>query len=377
MSGRKLFYTRLIKEWAYQWEVIRTILDWSIMLYIAIPAIIIAPFLYIDFWQYIELYWYKGIPFPVLLIGIHLLFLSGNFRTYQMEADLLHLIQQKNILSKLKIHAFLFSLIYLSLGTAFVFILLLPVLVLMYDFSSTDVVLLYLALLAFRVIYLTLKKLMNGTLDKVIFLSLNLIASMLFILSFQPIIYGLGSMFLIIIVIFYHLSQLTKNNRLFFKEIEIESTERIRYVQLLLHFSMEVEKEKHSSKKRPLILFRGSKKIFSERTEENGVLEVLLKGFLRNRSLVTLYCQQTLLTTSAIILLPIWLKWVIFICFVFFINYWLKNMYRKLMAHSFFHVVPFNKDLKQPVWKRFRKWILFPAISITGGVSLIFTLSLL
>lgn len=374
MTGRKLFIQRLFQEWHFQWRVIQSVLDWTIMLYIAIPPIIVAPFLYIDAWKYVHFYWSDQIPFFMLLLLILLLATRGNFRTYLMEADLLYLLQRKTLLHQLKLYSFLSSSLQIILNVTFIFILILPILVLIYQFTPKDVLLLYLAVSAFRFLFLTFKKIINQTFKRWMIYFLTFIISTLLILNINSMIYVMGSILCILVIFIFHTTQITKTNRWFLKEIEIENIERNRYIKLILNFSMEVEKETNHQSKRPFLFFRQSKRLFMIYNGENGLLEILLKAFLRNKSYLTSYFQLMIWTIFAVIVLPIWLKWVVFICFIFFINSWLKSLYNKMLASHFFYVVPYNKDLLNEVRIRFKKWMSLPVIILIGILSGLLTL---
>lgn len=374
MKGRKLFIQRLFQEWHFQWRVIQSVLDWTIMLYIAIPSIIMAPFLYMDAWKYVHFYWSDQIPFFMLLLLILLLTARGNFRTYLMEADLLYLLQRKTLLHQLKLYSFLSSSFQIILNVTFIFILILPILVLVYQFTPTDVLLLYLAVSSFRFLFLTFKKIINQSFKKWMIYFLTFIISTVLILNINSVIYVMGSILCIFVIFIFHLTQITKTNRWFLKEIEIENIERNRYIKLILNFSMELEKETNHQSKRPFRFFRQSKRLFMIHNRENGLLEILLKAFLRNKSYLTSYFQLMIWTIFAVIVLPIWLKWVVFICFIFFINSWLKSLYNKMLASHFFYVVPYNKDLLKAVWIRFKKWMSLPVIILIGVLSGLLTL---
>lgn len=374
MSGRQLFTKRLLQELKVQWGVIRSVFDWTIILYMAIPAMILIPFLYVDAWQNIHLYWSEKIPFSILFLIVLLLSTRGNFRTYAMEADLLYVIQRKKLFYQMKLHSFLFSVFQLVAGVAFIFILLLPIFILMYQFAPIEVLSLYLAICAFRLLFLTLKKIMNRTLYKWIFFPLTFIIAARVILHTDTVLLGVLSIIFIFIIIIFHLTKIIKTNRLFYKEIEIEHEERIRYIKLIFTFSMEVEKEITDQRKKPIFLFRKSRRIFKKRNGENGLLELLLKAFVRNKSHLTLYCQFVIVTLYAITVSPVVLKWFFFLCSCFAVNYWLKALYTEMLKNSFFAVVPFEQELTNVVWLRFKRWIALPAITFIGVFTLILTI---
>ncbi len=369
MKGRKLFFKRLFQEWRYQLGVIRSVVDWTILVYLVVPALVLAPFLYRDAWEYIELYWSAQIPFPFLLLVILLFSSGGNFRTYLLEADLLHLIQRKRLLHALKLAGFLLSLAQLIIGVALIVIIALPVLILIYQFSTMEVLHLSLAIIAFRLLFLTLKKIITRNLYKWILFPMFFVLTLGLIVNLDSVIVGIGGSVCAIAIVIFHLTQLTKTNRWFLRELEIESAEVTRYIKLIFAFSMEVEKEFVSTRKRPFWFYRKSGRIFAARNSENGLLELLLKAFLRNRGHVTTYLQLTMITSSAIIVLPIWLKWIVYLLFLFFFHIWLMSIFDKMQTSPFFSVVPFEKDQSHSVWIRFKKRLYLPSIVFVGLVA--------
>nr|WP_295972291.1 ABC transporter permease [uncultured Bacillus sp.] len=366
MTGRQLFCKRLKEEWTYQWNIIKTVLDWTIILYLVIPTVVIGSFMYAEAWQSIELYWSSLIPFPLLLLVLLLLTASGNFRTYLQEADLLYLLQQKPLLHGLKRYGLAWSSFTIMTGTALIFVFILPILLQSYQLSLPEVFHLYIALLAFRLLMITCKKIISRTLTKWLVYPLLFAAVFALLFSVRPVLYGIVGFVCIILLYLYQLSQLTKTNRWFQREIEMEKAERIKYIKVILNFSNEVEKEKISTKKRPWILFPQSNRIFKTRSKENGLLELLLKSFLRSPLYLKSYYQMTTVTIVAIIILPLWLKWLVFIAFFFFISSWLKSIFNKMKKHSFFAVAPYKEELEDAVWPRFNRWITLPAVSVIG-----------
>jgi ABC-2 type transport system permease protein len=374
MTGEKLIIQRFMKESKYQWGIIRTVLDWTILLYLAIPAVVIAPFLYVDVWENIHQYWSPSLPIALLLAPVLFLAASGNLRTYLTEADLLFLLQRKKILHRLKLYGFLSSLLRLILGVGAIIILILPILFKIYQFQPTDVLWLYIAVSAYRLLFLTLKKVINRPLYKWLCFPTAYIVSIVLILNIAPILYGIGSIVLILILFTFHITQIAKTNRWFLKEIEIEDTERARYIKLILNFSMEVEKEEFKQKTRPLFFWRKSGRLFTERSQENGLLEILLKAFLRNRGYLVTYFQIIMVTISAIIMLPLGLKWLVFMAFYIFLNFWLKSLFNKMLSSHFFTVVPYNKELSTTIWIRFKKRMSLPITIFIAVLLILLTL---
>ncbi|MFC2947752.1 ABC transporter permease [Virgibacillus sediminis] len=289
MSGKQIFIRRLVREYKFQWSVIRSILDWSIILYAVLPLILIAPFIYMEAWNLTHLYWSDSIPFTVLLFALLLFCLKGKIRTFAMEADLLHLIQQKPTFVQLKRYGLLYTALQLLVETAFIGVIFLPILMLIYNFSLVDALLLALLLCTFRFFAATVKKAASRALTKWIILVAAFILVYLFALFTSPWLYGVGSIVAFSLIYIYHYTVMTITNRLFLKEVEIEKAERMKYIKFLLTFSNDVHVEpiKNSQNNKPFFLFPDSKRIFKTRNKLNGLLEVLLKSFLRDKRLLT------------------------------------------------------------------------------------------
>lgn len=372
MTGKKIFMKRFIREWHFHWNVIHSVIDWTITLYVLVPALIIAPFLYADFWRNIPIYWDGQLPFSLLLLVILFLSAGGNIRTYLFDADLLFLIQRRDILGQLKKGGFLFSIFLAFSGVALIFIVVLPVLVNIYHFSLIEILCLYLAVCAFKLFILTIKKTIDRTIYRWILYLVLFIGSVRLIASLSSVLYGICGAVCILAVVCFHMAQLKKTNR-WFRELEIDERERNKYIKFILHFSAEVEKQPVSRRKKPLLLFRHSGRLFKKRDKEHGLLELLLKTFLRNKSYVFSYYQIIVVTCLAITVLPLWLKWIVAIIFNFFVNAWLKILFKKMLANDFFTVVPLNDQIKDSVWVRFSKWVSLPPVLVILGLTAILT----
>ncbi|TGA97683.1 ABC transporter permease [Sporolactobacillus shoreae] len=373
MSGNKLFIKRFLQQLHDQWNVIRSVLDWSIMLYIAIPAAAIAPFLYADIWRNIHSYWDTHLPVSLLLTLILLLSGRGNIRTYLMDADLLFLIQKRRQTHQLKRCGFLTSLLSLFLFEIVLFVLALPVLTQIYHYPLVQVLSLYLAVSAFKLSLMTIKKITDSVITRWLFIILAYSLADILLLTVAPALWAICSAFCSIIMIYLNVTQLKKTNR-WVKDLEIESTEQTKYIKLILNFSTGIEKPSVTRRKKPLILFHRSARIFKKRTKENGLLELLLKTFLRSGPNVLSCIQLVSVTCIAVFLLPVWLKWSVYALFIWFMNVWLKILFRKMSGNVFFNVVRFDPTIADPVLLRFQRWLAVPPIIFTGIVVLLSTI---
>ncbi|AWQ14390.1 ABC transporter permease [Bacillus velezensis] len=116
MTGRALFFQRLFHYWRYQWKVFQTVIDWTVALYIVLPAAAFAVYQYAD--------WLNGrgllngaagvLGWGWLYVFSALLLCTGFIHTFLLEADHVFLVHAKHLMQKLKRYALLYSM-FLSL----------------------------------------------------------------------------------------------------------------------------------------------------------------------------------------------------------------------------------------------------------------------
>lgn len=374
MTGSQLFLQRWKNEWNFKFSIIRSVIDWTIFLYLLIPGIFFFAIFYKEFWLHPSSYWMDFIPFWGLLGIMVMLNTGGNIRTFQHEADALHLLQENRLLFTLKTYGLMTTLLNSLITTGIIIGIALPVLLQIYHLDSVDICYLFINLFATKLLILTLRKMIHHKIIKrfMIFISILIIIFIIYVLPFYltGIIGLLGS---IMLISFLSL-KVNKNRYLFMRELEIEQEERNKYIQWIYQFSSEIEKESVLYRKKPLLLFRNSARIFQVRNEETGLLELLLKSFLRNRQYVMSYYRMLAISCVAIFLSPLWIKWLLYIAYFFFIDFWISHIVKKSLHHPFFKLVTVKEDVKLLVTHRFQKMVRLPGILIIGGLVVVFSL---
>src|SRR5690625_1105819 len=101
MSSWQIFFQRLINEWKFQISVFRTILDWTVIVYIVLPIVVIFSFIYCSWWIEIP-DWSILLPNGIFFFIFYLFSLTGQVRTYVQDADQLFLLKHNNIFLILK-----------------------------------------------------------------------------------------------------------------------------------------------------------------------------------------------------------------------------------------------------------------------------------
>lgn len=94
ITPTQLFFRRAGSDWKYQYGVWKTAVDWTVALYIVIPAVLIGLNGYALLWKN-QYGWMEGLSFSWLLIALYLFTWSGRIRTFMEEGDQLFLLQRK------------------------------------------------------------------------------------------------------------------------------------------------------------------------------------------------------------------------------------------------------------------------------------------
>jgi|SRR5690625_2166142 len=375
MIGRTLFFRRLREEGLFQLKVLHSVFDWVIMIYIALPALIILPFFYVDMWRNIDLYWSVEIPFNVILLLVLLFLLRGNFRTFVIEADILFVTRRKRLFQSLKRWALFYSIGQVIIVIGLLVVLLLPILVGIYGFMWTDIIFLIFLLIGYQLLQQTIKKFVLHRFVKGLLASLLLIGTLFAWQLISEIVLFLISTFIILAVLYLQARFSVQTNKYFLQELDIERTERVRYIQLIYNLSREIKKTPRRYLSKPYF-FYPSKRIFrdSGNHQQKGLLELAMKGFMRDRTLIMSYLNLFNLSIVAIFLLPIWLKWVVLLFYLFALNTWLRSVYDNLLDHPFFTVVRCDKDTLQTTWHQFKKWLAYPTMLLVGVITVLLSL---
>jgi|SRR5690625_637729 len=375
MTGRKLFWHRLYKELTFQLGVIRSVVDWTILVYFVVPAIIVSPFFYRDMWNNIHLYWDAVIPVELLILMLFLVLIRGNFRSFIDEADQLFVLRHTHIFQSLKQWAFFFSIVQLSLGIASFIILLLPIFYRIYEYSAQNIVLLFIVLVAYRMLQFSIKKNIRHHLFKWVLLILCLYVFMLSWQTLSDSLLIVLSIFVIITTYYVQFTFFIKSNQYFLQELDLERSERVRNIQLIFSFSQEIEKIPRRYLKKPLFFFPSKRMLRPNRNKpENGLLEVLLKNFMRDRVLIMSYLNLITLSCIAIFFMPVWLKWLVFIFFAFAASAWVRSVFDRLLDHPFFKMITYDENIYFPTWLKFRRILAFPVILLVGLLAFVMSM---
>lgn len=340
IKSGSLFRRRLLQHWKFQYGVWRIAIDWTVMLYLLIPGLLIGGYFYKSWWQEMPS-WSEPVPF-ILLIGIvFLLCWTSSLRLFIEAPDQLFLRQQASWIQTLIRRGLMYSTIWHLFFGAVLVMLFAPFLVNRYGLTTQQLILFMALTMLLKTTLAFARNLVNGrlvgwlrwvTMVALFFLvGLGFRYTVVYILPNTT--WGLAVIMAALVVVWVLLfrERLARHGR-FLEDVRQEELQQMKVVVLLL--GNYVDKKIKTRRTRPWI-FRTSQQIFKERNSVHGLTELCVKSFIRSNQQLRLYVQFTGLCIVAVLMVPVTIKWIIWIILAFPFAYWLSLYWKKTASASY------------------------------------------
>ncbi|WP_421380666.1 ABC transporter permease [Bacillus salacetis] len=317
MSSFKLFFKRFRNNFLFQYNVIKSVADWTVMLYIIIPTVVIGGMIYRSWWIEIP-EWAVSIPFELFFLIPFLYILTGYFRTYILGADQVFLVKHYKVFLGLKKWGVSSTYGMTLILTAGIGVLIAPFWLQHYN-TGLFVLLIYLLfLLSSKWSHMAIKgklaRLQKGWRRTLLFYLTIIVQLQLWGAAYQFIYHRQYIILAAEIIVLMTASFVMNRRRIHSKnsiqrDLRIEGDLKVKWISLIFMFSYQVEKELVSSERTRPRLFSKSQVVFKRRTPFFGYLELFTKALIRNFTYSTTYFQSIgALTFSQVVLPPLWLK---------------------------------------------------------------------
>ncbi|TXR99031.1 ABC transporter permease [Bacillus sp. SH7-1] len=371
---KKQFYNRLRHELRRKWKSIRSITDWTVALYIIIPALIFIGIYYRSLWIE-ELSMGETVYFGLGLLAFYVMTYVRGVRSFFEQADSLFLISYPAHMKKLIQYGLTYTFIRIVITNVVVVVVMLPVLLKSIGVTKVQVVLFWLFFTVFRFMLSLLTRCIHVRVGKrwllwiiknVIFsISLSFFGVSLFFIYKNPFysILCIGlAVFLIIVLIKEKLNY--KNS--FFKEVEKEKEESMRWTSGIMQVGGHAAKPSSSNKK-PWMFPRSKK--FLGKKKDYRIVESFLKEFFRTSSARIFYIQIVCISTVSIIMSPRWISAIILVFTLVAISRYARDYWTEFTKKMFLHLYCDEGKLLLLRWKADR-YLLLPVILLYGIVIL-------
>ncbi|USK99046.1 ABC transporter permease [Bacillus tropicus] len=371
---KQQFYKRLRHELGRKWKSIRSITDWTVALYIIIPAFIFMGIYYRSLWTE-ELSMGETIYFGLGLLAFYVITYGRGVRSFFEQADSLFLISYPAHMQKLIQYGMTYTFIRIAITNVLVVVAMLPVLMKSIGVTKIQVVLFWLFFTVFRFLLSLLTRFIHVRVGKrwllwitknVIFsISLSFFGLSLFLIYKNP-FYSILSIGLAVFLIIVLITEKLNYKNYFFKEIEKEKEESMRWTSGIMQVGGHAAKPSSSNKK-PW-MFPRSKKFLGKKTDYR-IVESFLKEFFRTSSARIFYIQIVCISTVSIIMSPKWIVAIILAFVLFAISRYARDYWTEFAKKMFLHLYCDEGKLLLLRWKADR-YLLLPVILLYGIVIL-------
>jgi ABC-2 type transport system permease protein len=370
IDARKLFRRRLISEWRFQYRVWKMAVDWTVALYIVIPALLVAGYQYVSWWRDMP-GWGQAVPETAWLIVLYISCGFGSVRLFLEEADQLFLIRNAEWMKRLKGSGVGYSLTVRVFLSMLAVGLVAPFLVQVHGYGTSRLLLLAAlavatgthTLLAGRIITLRLSRFLGWIANTAAFIVLG--AAFVTAGGSGAAWLWTAALTLLLAVSTVFLVKLRLGmSHAFYQDAAYESDQRMKFVALLLGHIVP-KPSKILKRTKPLVL-RNSRTLFGKRTPDRVLAETIVKSFFRSGTQVRLYVQFTLACSFGLLLMPVTVKWLFWLAVSLPLAYWVKMYGKEVQASSFVKLFPWRDEDRVKAIRRATPLLFVPAYALTG-----------
>ncbi|WP_044022891.1 ABC transporter permease [Bacillus sp. SG-1] len=317
MSSLHLFFKRIRNSFLFQYNVIKSVADWTVMLYLIVPSAVIGTMIYRSWWMEIP-EWIVPLPFELFFLIPFFYILTGYFRTCLLEADQVFLTKHPKILLGLKKWGVFSSYGNTLLFTAAIGLLIAPFWLLHFNAGIMSLLSFLTFILSSKWSHMAVKGILVGLRKNwkrtLLFYLAIIMQLQMWGIAYRLIDHGQYMILALVNTLLIASSFLINRKRIYSKnsmqrDLRIENKLKMKWIRLIFMFSHQVEKEPVSAERNRPRLLRKSQPIFKKRTPFHGYLELFVKVLIRNFQYSATYFQSIgALSFSQIVLPALWLK---------------------------------------------------------------------
>ena len=347
-----MFQKRLLASYQFNFRLWKSILDWTVIAYIAIPNIIIGFFLYRDFLLSNPSFTISPTIFLTVFFFCSLFLCKSSIRFFIYDADLLFLRQNVKKFLAIRTNAILYNFVSYNLLVMILLALISPLL-LVANFTFIDLIKIFAILNLISVIRI----IVNYSVHKwYLQWPLFLLCHAIIIFTFFAIPL---SIYIISLLIFYvWLIKKVYSNHNWSTEISWEYEAFYKWMKIIYTVGEETRYYLPKKPKAPVVILAKKRK-FSRHRIDN----LIYKTFLRKFNYISLPLRLILLCFGLLFILPTWGKVVVLMITIFGLFIALNSILKEIKQAPFFQLMTISEDQWYTSKLRIQKRLLYPVIT--------------
>jgi ABC-2 type transport system permease protein len=369
---KQLFYKRLYAEWKDKYQAILSIIDWTIIIYIIMPAMIFSGLYYKSWWEEFPA-WIYNVPSFVLFFVLYTLAVRGEVRSFLEAGDQLFLIQYPHYVKEIVGRGIVYTFLRMMLSSIVIIGILLPFLVHWLQLGAMQIAWLYSFFTLFRFTFSFFNRFLRCSKPSwwkklLISTAVRIISTAVFIsgciVGAKYGLAGAGYLLFLSAIIFLFIKRKLHNRHHFATEVQRENDCRMRWTRMILVRGMIISKPSTRSQS---IFFPMSKKLFRQDTLKNRIAESYIKTYFRKNDNRTVYIQLVLASCVALIFTPVGIK-ILVVIFMVFALFQLAKAEWNVFQEGMFMKLYCEEGDRLFIASQVKGYIVFPAVMIVGSV---------
>lgn len=373
----RLFRRRMLSHWKYQISVMKSMVDWTVMLYILIPFLFIGGGLYMELWTSPLPAWLPWIP-PQIAAVLLLYMFSGNTLLFVEEGDVLFLRQHPDWMKGLMVRGISYSLIITGLKGMLFFLIVLPFLYRGFELDAGTltvwVMLASAAAWCTNLIVHRIRVSCSGLKQWIYSMILRVASFSFYLLLVEwlqniPVVSFIAVWLLLIVVILFLIQRKISMKGSFMADVREDARTRMWFTsKLLVQAVGQVPRVKSKT-----WIFRKSGRIYRSSSPDKRFAEAGVKAFLRSSENLLLYAQFSVVSIPAVLFPPAVVKIIIFPALMFLMAYLLYLRWNAFAEDEFSLVLPFTGVQQKAAGTLVVRTLMIPpafVISLVLGLSL-------
>lgn len=321
-----MFVKRLYRSYQFNFKLIKSITDWTVLLYLVVPSLIIGFFLYRDIAGNFQVFELQPIPLSLLFFGLSFFLVKPSLRLFIYDADLLFYKQQERKIHHIKLWGYSYS--FLLYNFVLVILLLLASPFILFPFWEV-----LFALNIISVLHICIQYRYQKWFTK---WPLLLIVHTLIVLSLILPLWGFS---VLLVVVHLRLLNIVLSNRYWTIETRWEYEAFYSWMKRIYQFSLEMRYYMPTKTKQPLILL-AKKKVLSTHRIDNLIYKTLLRKLNYLKSPV----QLVVISIILLIVLPLWAKAIVLIFSFIGLNVALSSIFNEIKQAPFFQLMSVQEN---------------------------------
>ncbi|PJO45591.1 ABC transporter permease [Lysinibacillus xylanilyticus] len=358
-------------ERSYNFKLLANIIDWTVALYVVVPAIIIGFFLYKDFILNISSSWVIHIPLVFIIVLLFLITRIETIRTYLQRADRLFLIQNRKQMVRLKRAGLYWSLskhlILLSSALA----LLAPIFIIVHHVKIFELLILLLLLFTNNFTNVLLQLKLHKWQQQVSNILMCILGTVCF-LYVPVIITALIYLILLVYCTSYYNRHFVYSTKYFDQQVELDQAAFYKWQSLLFQIAPELRSQLVPKLKKPRLLWKNSKRMF--RRSDYFIEEIVCKTMLRQKQYLFGYLRFLSMGIGLTIIVPSWAKIIILVILYFTLRSMMQSVIQQIFEHKIWSIFQVTNEQMNAANSRLLKGFVNLPVLCVFVILVIFTL---